>query len=79
MKTSTDRILTTHVGSLPRPHDLIRMLHMKDQGEAYDQAFFDKCVVNAVDATVYRQVATGIDLVSDGAVSYTHLTLPTKA
>ena len=69
MKTSTDRILTTHVGSLPRPDDLIEMLHLKDQGEAYDPAFFDKCVANAVDATVYRQVATGIDLVSDGEMS----------
>ena len=69
MKTSTDRILTTHVGSLPRPDDLIGMLHLKDQGEAYDPAFFDKCVANAVDATVYRQVATGIDLVSDGEMS----------
>jgi 5-methyltetrahydropteroyltriglutamate--homocysteine methyltransferase len=69
MKTSTDRILTTHVGSLPRPDDLIGMLHLKDQGEAYDPAFFDKCVANAVDATVCRQVATGIDLVSDGEMS----------
>ena len=69
MKTLTDRILTTHVGSLPRPDDLIGMLHLKDQGEAYDLAFFDKCVANAVDATVYRQVATGIDLVSDGEMS----------
>ena len=69
MKTSTDRILTTHVGSLPRPDDLIAMLHLKDQGEAYDPEFFDKCVANAVDAAVYRQVATGIDLVSDGEMS----------
>ena len=69
MKTSTDRILTTHVGSLPRPDDLIEMLHLKDQGEAYDPALFDKCVANAVGATVYRQVAMGIDLVSDGEMS----------
>ena len=69
MKTSTDRILTTHVGSLPRPDDLIEMLQLKDRGEAYDPVFFDQCVANAVDATVSRQVTTGIDLVSDGEMS----------
>ncbi|GIS87951.1 MAG: hypothetical protein CM1200mP18_06610 [Gammaproteobacteria bacterium] len=37
MKTSTERILTTHVGSLPRPHRLIGLLRKKDQGESYDQ------------------------------------------
>ena len=42
---------------------------MKDQGEAYDPGFFDQCVANAVDATVSRQVTTGIDLVSDGEMS----------
>ena len=69
MKTSTDRILTTHVGSLPRPDDLIEMLQLKDRGEVYDLVFFDQCVANAVDATVSRQVTTGIDLVSDGEMS----------
>ena len=69
MKTSTDRILTTHVGSLPRPSDLIEMLQLKDRGEAYDPVSFDQCVANAVDATVSRQVITGIDLVSDGEMS----------
>ena len=69
MKTSTDRILTTHVGSLPRPDDLIEMLQLKDRGEAYDPLSFDQCVANAVDATVSRQVTTGIDLVSDGEMS----------
>ena len=69
MKTSTERILTTHVGSLPRPDDLIRMLHLKEKGEAYDQAQFDRCVAESVDKIVARQVATKIDLVSDGEMS----------
>jgi 5-methyltetrahydropteroyltriglutamate--homocysteine methyltransferase len=69
MKTSNDRILTTHVGSLPRPADLVELLHLKDQGESYDQAVFDQCVAKSVDAIVARQVATGIDLVSDGEMS----------
>ncbi|MBC8242582.1 MAG: cobalamin-independent methionine synthase II family protein [Alphaproteobacteria bacterium] len=69
MKHSDDRILTTHVGSLPRPDDLVELLHLKDQGEAYDPAAFDLCVATSVDAIVARQVATGIDLVSDGEMS----------
>ncbi|MFP6772608.1 MAG: cobalamin-independent methionine synthase II family protein [Alphaproteobacteria bacterium] len=69
MKTSTDRILTTHVGSLPRPDDLIALLHQKDQGETYDEAAFDACVAHAVDGIVARQVNIGIDLVSDGEMS----------
>jgi 5-methyltetrahydropteroyltriglutamate--homocysteine methyltransferase len=69
MKHSDDRILTTHVGSLPRPDDLIELLHLKDRGEAYDQAAFDQCVAKSVDAIVARQVAIGIDLVSDGEMS----------
>ena len=69
MKTSSERILTTHVGSLPRPDDLVALLHLKDQGQPYDQAVFDECVARSVDAIVARQVATGIDLVSDGEMS----------
>ena len=69
MKSSTERILTTHVGSLPRSDDLIRMLHLKEKGEAYDQAQFDRCVAQSVDKIVARQVAAKIDLVSDGEMS----------
>ena len=69
MKTSTDRILTTHVGSLPRPDDLIALLHHKDQGKTHDEAAFDACVARAVDDIVARQVTIGIDLVSDGEMS----------
>ena len=66
MKLSTDRILTTHVGSLPRPPELIDFLFKKDNGEAYDQAAFDACLTQAVDDIVQRQKALGIDVVSDG-------------
>ena len=69
MKSSTERILTTHVGSLPRSDDLVRMLHLKEKGEAYDQAQFDRCVAQSVDKIVARQVAAKIDLVSDGEMS----------
>ena len=69
MKTSTDRILTTHVGSLPRPDELIQLLQLKEQGEAYDRAQFDRCVADSVDWIVARQVAAKIDLVSDGEMS----------
>jgi len=54
---------------LPRPDDLIVMLDLKDQGEPYDSADFDQCVATSVDNIVARQVATGIDLVSDGEMS----------
>jgi 5-methyltetrahydropteroyltriglutamate--homocysteine methyltransferase len=69
MKTSQDRILTTHVGSLPRPPGLKQVLVRKDQGEAYDQAEFDGLVRQAVIDIVRRQAETGIDIVNDGEMS----------
>ena len=62
----TDRILTTHVGSLPRPDDL-RDLHVKrNAGEAVDPAAFEGLVRASVADVVRRQVETGVDLVDDG-------------
>ena len=49
MKTSQDRILTTHVGSLPRPPELRQLLVRKDQGEPYDKAELDRLTRQAVD------------------------------
>ncbi len=69
MKLSTERILTTHVGSLPRSLELSDMLLKKEFGEAQDQAAFDKCVSDSVAGVVARQVAAGIDIVSDGEMS----------
>lgn len=69
MKLSTDRILTTHVGSLPRPRALAELLVKKDQGQPYDHAELEREVRRAVADIVARQVATGIDVVSDGETS----------
>jgi 5-methyltetrahydropteroyltriglutamate--homocysteine methyltransferase len=69
MKLSTDRILTTHVGSLPRPASILELLYKKENGEPYDVAAFDAAVAAAVSDVVRRQVATGIDIVSDGETS----------
>jgi 5-methyltetrahydropteroyltriglutamate--homocysteine methyltransferase len=69
MKTSTDRILTTHVGSLPRPQGVVDLLFAQDRGEAYDQAKFDETMRRAVSDTVKKQQECGVDIVSDGETS----------
>ena len=69
MKLSTDRILTTHVGSLPRPQPLVDLLIRKDRGEPYDPAEFAQQVRQAVADIVARQVAISINVVSDGKSS----------
>jgi len=69
MKLSSDRILTTHVGSLPRPQALVDLLVKKDHNEPYDHAEFDRQVTKAVADIVAHQVAVGIDVVSDGEAS----------
>lgn len=65
----TNRILTTHVGSLPRSTAVTDLVFAADRGEAIDVATFDRVIGAAVDEVVARQVATGIDLVSDGEMS----------
>ena len=69
MKLSTDRILTTHVGSLPRTGPITDLLLRKERGEPYDQAEFDSAMRDAVVDVVKRQVDAGIDVVSDGETS----------
>ena len=69
MRLSTDRILTTHVGSLPRPDALADMLLAKDGGDAVDEAEFAQTVRDAVSNIVSKQVSVGIDIVSDGEMS----------
>ena len=66
MKRSTDRILTTHTGSLPRPQDLTTLLEALDAGTPMDQAAFEARVNQAVTDIVRAQVDAGIDVVSDG-------------
>ena len=55
MKRSTERILTTHVGSLPRPPDLLEMIQAKERGGAFDAAGFAARVKSAVAEVVRRQ------------------------
>jgi 5-methyltetrahydropteroyltriglutamate--homocysteine methyltransferase len=69
MNRSTERILTTHVGSLPRGSAVLELLYKKENGEPYDAAAFDAAVAAAVDDVVAKQVEVGIDVVSDGETS----------
>lgn len=64
-----DRILTTHVGSLPRSAAVTELIFAHEQGEPVDAARFDAVLTKAVDACVERQVACGIDVVSDGEMA----------
>jgi 5-methyltetrahydropteroyltriglutamate--homocysteine methyltransferase len=66
MKQSTERILTTHVGSLPRPPDLLEKIQAKERGADFDAAAFAARVKSAVAETVRRQAESGIDVVADG-------------
>jgi 5-methyltetrahydropteroyltriglutamate--homocysteine methyltransferase len=69
MKLSTDRILVTHTGSLPRPKPLIDLVLAQEKGAATDAAAFEAEVARAVDGVVAQQVACGVDVVSDGEMS----------
>jgi 5-methyltetrahydropteroyltriglutamate--homocysteine methyltransferase len=66
MKRSTDRILTTHVGSLIRPPALREFLAAKEAGRPFDQAAYARCLKDAVAAVVRRQAEIGLDVISDG-------------
>lgn len=68
MKRSTDRILTTHTGSLPRPADLVEMLYAHEKGEAGDQTAFLTRVRTVTAEVVQKQIEAGIDIVNDGEV-----------
>ena len=69
MKNSTQRILTTHVGSLPRPENVTKLIFAKEQEKNYSQTEFDETIAAAVKDTVARQVDVGVDIVSDGETS----------
>jgi 5-methyltetrahydropteroyltriglutamate--homocysteine methyltransferase len=66
MKLSTDRILTTHVGSLPRPQEVVDFLFAQDRGENYDPVKFDQAIRAGVLEALRKQVDSGVDVVSDG-------------
>jgi len=71
---STDRILTTHAGSLPRPADLRDMVMAKSRGQPYDQAALDARLKSSVGEIVRKQVECGLDSVNDGELSKTNFT-----
>ena len=63
------RFLTTHVGSLPRSQAVVDLIFARERGEAIAEAHFEAVMRDAVDEVVGRQVAAGIDIVSDGEMS----------
>src|SRR5207237_5956487 len=69
MKRSTDRILTTHTGSLARPKDLLDLMSARLHGEPYDAAAYGPRVRSAVAEVVGQQIECGIDVVTDGEQS----------
>jgi len=66
MQRSTERILTTHIGSLPRPDGLRDLLLARDQDQAYDQSALAQRVRAAVRDAVKQQADVGLDVVADG-------------
>ena len=63
------KILTTHVGSLPRTQEVVDFIFARENEHPYDLAAFDACMTSAVSETVRRQVEAGVDIVSDGETS----------
>jgi len=74
VERSTDRILTTHAGSLARPDDLRELLIARDSGRLYDVAAFAARVRGAVADVVARQAAAGLDIINDGEESKRNFT-----
>ena len=69
MKTSTDRIITTHAGSLPRPPELLKLIRAKATGQPYDEKELDAEIKRNVEAVTKRQADIGLDVVADGEMS----------
>jgi 5-methyltetrahydropteroyltriglutamate--homocysteine methyltransferase len=69
VKRSTERFLTTHTGSLPRPDDLIRMMFAKEEGVPVDRAALQARIHSAVAEVVQKQAGAGVDIVNDGEQS----------
>jgi len=66
MRRSSERVLTTHVGSLIRPEPLLPFIRAKQSGQRYDQEAYQKCLGSSVAEVVRQQAAAGIDVPSDG-------------
>ena len=69
LQQNTDRIQTTHIGSLPRPHRLLDVMKAKYSGQSYDQNAYNQALRAAVTDVVREQVDCGIDIVTDGEFS----------
>jgi 5-methyltetrahydropteroyltriglutamate--homocysteine methyltransferase len=69
MQRSTNRFLTTHTGSLPRPDDLIRVMYAKEEGVPVEPSMLSMRVRQAVAEVVRKQAEAGVDLINDGEMS----------
>src|SRR5580658_4614337 len=69
IQQNTDRIQTTHIGSLPRPHDLLDLMKAKFTGQPFDEKKYDALLAKSVADTVRKQAECGIDIVTDGEFS----------
>jgi 5-methyltetrahydropteroyltriglutamate--homocysteine methyltransferase len=69
MKRSTERFLTTHTGSLPRPADLVRMMFAREEGVPVDRAALAARIRAGVEEIVRKQTEAGLDIVNDGELS----------
>ncbi len=69
IQQSVDRIRTTHIGSLPRPHDLLALMKAKLAGACHDEQAYQERLTQAVGECVRKQAECGIDIVSDGEFS----------
>jgi len=69
LQQNTDRIQTTHIGSLPRPHNILAILKAKFSGQPYDENALEAALTSAVADVVKKQVECGIDFVTDGEFS----------
>src|SRR5580693_7507601 len=69
IQQNTDRIQTTHIGSLPRPHDLLDLMKAKFTSQPFDERKFETLLAKSVDDVVRKQAECGIDIVTDGEFS----------
>jgi 5-methyltetrahydropteroyltriglutamate--homocysteine methyltransferase len=69
IQQNTDRIQTTHIGSLPRPHHLLDLMKAKFAGQPFDETAYEEALAKAVNDVVRKQVECGIDIVTDGELS----------
>jgi 5-methyltetrahydropteroyltriglutamate--homocysteine methyltransferase len=69
MKSSSDRIITTHAGSLPRPPELLKLIRAKAAGQSYDEKELTAEITRSVEALTKRQADLGLDVISDGEMS----------